>query len=298
MSILNMTQDGMPHLVLILTRTLFHCGPLDKEVLLLSCGKGLDIIKDEHIKNTLSNWTLLGLFKVNANEVSIQEQHKVALGNNLSSLEILLPSVLTAILLSRQNNSDGQFWENVKGQSSDFSRALSWMLAQDIFAINTTAHTQIDQLENSQILDPNRRLLQNNTRWNGLCDWMLFLGFARNGKSMSIDLTQALKSILPKIFKDTRELNGLRFVERAAELMPVLDGGTYRTKVEEILNTTTWSRPNAGYISNSLTRALERLNHENIIQITKSSDAKKNGITLTGAKNTPGRLITDISYIS
>ncbi|MGE9115738.1 protein DpdG, partial [Escherichia coli] len=88
-----------------------------------------------------------------------------------------LPKVLRTIALAPENNL--RFFEAEENKSADLNRGLSWILAQDIYTIDTSSHARIEALEGSQVADKAKRMLQNDTRWNGLRTWMIYLGFAR-----------------------------------------------------------------------------------------------------------------------
>jgi hypothetical protein len=123
---------------------------------------------------------------------------------------------------------------------------------------------------------------------------MLYLGFARDGMQWVVDPTDALRDAIPDIFGSSRELSGPAFVERAASVLPVLDGGAYRVEVEAALKDSAWPRLRAGLLSSSLSRAIQRLDREGTISLANRSDTE-GVVTLTG---TNARTWRDVSHVA
>ena len=195
-------------------------------------------------------------------------------------------------MLAPENNS--RFWEAEENKSADLSRSLSWMLAQNVYTIDTGSHPKVAALELSQVADLDKRILQNDTRWSGLRTWMLYLGFARGGAQITIDPTDAiLRDLLPEIFDQDQTLPARIFVERAAAMLPVLDGGAYRLQIEEVLKDSAWTRPDKGHLSTSFSRAIQRLDREGLIATQHKSDSE-GGVTLVGTEQRPWRTMTHI----
>ena len=145
-----------------------------------------------------------------------------------------------------------------------------------------------------QLVDSDaQRIAQNNTRWNGLKTWMLYLGFARDGMQWVVDPTQALREALADIFGSNRELSGPAFVQRAASVLPVLDGGAYRVQVEGALKESVWPRLRPGLVSTSMSRAIQRLDREGFIKLSNRSDTE-GVVSLTGSN---ARMWREVSHI-
>jgi hypothetical protein len=176
------------------------------------------------------------------------------------------------------------------------SRGLSWILSQNVYAVDTSSHAKIQPLENGQISDLSKRIFQNDTRWNGLRTWMVYLGFGRPGAQVTIDPTDALRDVLTEIFAGQSTLLAADFVSNAAGILPVLDGGRYRKQMEEILNRAVWQAPPEGRLSTSLSRALQRLEHEGLIAVEARSDTA-GGIVLQGTGPQPWRELTHIRLL-
>ena len=149
------------------------------------------------------------------------------------------------------------------------------MLAQDIYMVDIGSHVAIQQFEQLQVREEDRRILQNDVRWNGLRSWGRYLGFLWQGNALMIDPTQALREDLPLIFSDTVTLSATDFMSRVAEVFPVLDGGRYRIEVESVLDSSNWRKPEReGLLSTSLSRALWRLDQGGELVLVKRADTK------------------------
>lgn len=291
MSVLNQASDGLFNVLIVLVRALVRFGPKTREDLIGICGGEVDKVEVSQIKNTLTRWTELGLFGQDGDAVAIAEPHRSALGKTPDSAEARLPNVVRTISLLPANNA--RFWESEEAKSADLSRGIAWMLAQDIYMLDTSTDG-LTRLETAQLVDSERqKIAQNNTRWNGLKTWMVYLGFARDGMRWTVDPSDALRDALPEIFGARRELTTLVFVERAAAVLPVLDGGTYRTQVESALKDTALPKLRPGLLSSSLSRAIQRLDREGSIAIERKSDTE-GAVTLSGYN---GRNWRDISHI-
>ena len=295
MSVLNMPSDGLFNVLIVLTRALVRLGPKTSVDLLKACGADLGIFDPKQLNQTLARWSELGLFGLEDGLVTLREPHRSHLGKNSDSAEPRLPSIARAIALAPENNV--RFWESEENKSADFSRGLSWILAQDIYSIDTSSHAKIAALEGAQIADAGRRIFQNDTRWNGLRTWMVYLGFARGGSQITVDPTDALRDALADIFRQEEFLPAPLFVERVAEALPVLDGGAYRLQIEEVLKQSSWPRPRDGYISTSLSRAIQRLDRDGLIATEQKSDTEA-GISLLGSNERTWRRMTHIRRLS
>lgn len=248
MTILNTANDGFFNVLIVLHRTLAHHGTMDRDRLLRLCAPGLDA--DERLRNTLLRWTQLGLF----NE---SDDGKFEL-NKADKDPERLPSICRRLLFSEGNNQN--FWDKKGTRAADFTRALAFVLTQDIYANEFDKHEQVEELERFQVTDEDRRIFQNNTRWNGLRFWGDYLGFFWVDQRRWPDPTAAVREELEEIFGNQNELSASEFIARLGERLPVLDGGRYRLKIEETLEASEWQRPaRQDLLSTSLSRALWRL---------------------------------------
>lgn len=292
MSVLNQASDGLYTVLIVLVRAIMRFGPRSREDLILACGGAVEAVDTSQLAQTLNRWTELGLFGQEDGSVTISEPYKSGLGKSADEAEARLPRIVRTVAMLAENNE--RFWEREKSRSADLSRAVAWMLAQDVYALDGNVK-KLAVLEESQIVDSAKQTIgKNDTRWNGLKAWMLYLGFARDGMQWVVDPTLALRDALPDIFSSSRELTGPAFVERAASVLPVLDGGAYRTQVEASLKERAWPRPRAGLLSSSLSRAIQRLDREGAITLANRSDTE-GVVTLAG---TDMRTWREVSHVA
>ena len=295
MSVLNQASDGLYSVLIVLVRALVRLGPLSREDLLAACGVGFEgVVDPSHLTRTLNRWTELGLFATHNNLVVLASPHGETLGETPDEAEARLPKVARTIALLAENNA--RFWEAEAAKSADLCRGLSWLLAQDVYTIDTNAPKTIASLEIDQLTDESRCIFQNETRWNGLRAWMPYLGFARQGAQMAIDPTVAARDALPEVFASASSLTARQFVEALARLLPVLDRGAYRSQVEAVLSHSRWRKPPEGQLSTALSRALLRLEFEGHIALERGADAKE-GVALTGAGGRVWRRVTDVRQL-
>ena len=289
-----MPSDGLFNVLIVLIRALIRLGPKPRGELLKACGADLEAVDPKHLSQSLTRWTELGLFVVEEGVVALHESHGSQLGRNADIAEVRLPKLAREIALAPENNA--RFWESEENRSADLSRGLSWILAQDVYALDTSSHQKVATLESTQVADGTKRILQNDTRWNGLRTWMLYLGFARGGAQVTIDPTDAVRDMLPAVFDLDESLPAPIFVERVAAALPVLDGGAYRLKIEDVLKDSNWTRPADGHLSTAFSRAIQRLDREGLIAAEKKSDSE-DGILLIGVDQRPWRSMTHIRRI-
>lgn len=291
MSVLNQASDGLFNVLIVLVRALVRFGPRSREDLFRACGAEVEAVDTGHLTRTLTRWIELGLFGVEDGVVVLLEPYRSALSKSADTAETKLPNVARTIALAQQNNV--RFWESEESKSADFSRGTAWMLAQDVYTLDPNSD-RLAELETRQLIDPDRPVVQNNTRWNGLRTWMVYLGFAREGSQWIVDPTDALRESLADIFEHNQELTAPAFVERTAAILPVMDSGSYRLQVEAALKDTAWSRLRPGLLSTSLSRAIQRLDREGLIKIEQKSDTE-GSLALTGCDQRQWREITHLS---
>jgi hypothetical protein len=290
-SVLNQASDGLYTVLIVLVRAIVRFGTRSREDLILACGGAVDAVDTSQLTQTLNRWTELGLFGQEDGSVTIAEPYRSGLGKSADEAEARLPRIVRTVVMLAENNE--RFWEREKSKSADLSRAVAWMLAQDVYILDGNVKN-LALLEEAQIVDSAKQTIgKNDTRWNGLKAWMLYLGFARDGMQWVVDPTQALRDALPDIFGVSRELTGPAFVERAASVLPVFDGGAYRTQVEA-LKERAWSRPRAGLLSSSLSRAVQRLDREGAITLANRSDTE-GVVTLAGTNMRTWREVSHVA---
>jgi len=224
----------------------------------------------------LRTWTDLGLFiETPQSEVAFSPDLTNEAKDQEKGLN-LLPRTLCSVLFRKDNNQN--FWESEGIRSADLTRAVSWVLAQDIYTLPGGGYDAVESLEMSQFGQV--AVIQNNTRWSGLKAWASFLGFSWISRipasnTLIVDPTVALRGALPEVFGNSSKLTQSEFLQRLSQALPVLDGGSYRVKVEERLSLHSWQPTPPHHVSISLSLALMRLHHSGEIRLEEFPDADK-----------------------
>ena len=324
MSLLNSPSDGLHSILIAIHETLRLHENLTRDELIdlvapLPLFNGRKGTPQEKAKATLNRWIQLGLFVETNNK-------QIAIHNN----DFPLPVLARIRLLDEANNIDflktksapaGDFTRAVTWFLSQNSWTLdssSWIKIQPLMKLqlpnlrlNPTVsgidkavldqeedeeadgHEDEESSQSDEITSKRvGNLIQNGSRWKIFCDWARFLGFgwrARNGLLVS-DPTEAVRDVLPQIFGKSKELEARTMVNSLAQVIPVLDGGTYRERLETELKKTqgpdAWCPPPNSQLSTSLSRALLRLQEEKAIKAEMKADAKSSvRISLSGRNN-------------
>lgn len=277
MAILNRASDGLVSVLVALVRSSIAFGEMPKQKLLdICCPKSLVGDKQEKGRQTLNRWHELGLFVISEKEqIQVTDEFRSRLKKtNAATTEIA--DVALRVIFKQENNLN--FWSAEENKSSDFTRAVAWMLSQDVHKLVPTSHPEVEHLCNSQAVSSEIILLQNNTRWNGYVSWATFLGFGRS-ESGSVsggfitDPTPAIRRYAIEILPKGDEVPINEYIENMSLSIPVLDGGDFRKMVESKLNPDKWTPPGPGKLSTSLSRALLRLRAMGEIRLIKKSDS-------------------------
>lgn len=251
MSLLNITNDGLPNVLAVLhSRVLASKNAVPRDELLEAVAPG-GVVEDEgkQVRQTLRRWTELGLFIETDNMISVLDRPSKVPAGALQTLAFTR-RIACRYALSDQNNQE--FWAAEGARSADLTRTLAWMMAQDVFR---TRFGDLERLESEQIENSDRRLMQNSTRKTGVNYWSEFLGFSRQPGG-DIDPTMAVRDVLPEILAPGEGMSARDFVERIAEQLPVLDGGRWQALVLAEVNASALAPLQPGQVSTALSRAL------------------------------------------
>lgn len=117
-----------------------------------------------------------------------------------------------------------------------------------------------------------------------------YLGFLELAPDQNYytDPTRAIQGFLPLIFGEQKTLPIKTFMANMAEVMPMMDGGEFRVKVQEMMAENGWSASESSNISTSTSLALRRLEISQQIQlIVGSDDAASLSLQLPGGETRP-----------
>ncbi len=269
MSILNRPSDGLHNVMVALYGAIVEFGPLSKEDLVRLCSHPR--AGDESVLKTLKTWLDAGLFVATDGTIDIKLSCRPIGENSLAKSA----RIAARTLAMSETNNNGFDREEDASPTGDFSRAISWLLAQDILEFYRATWEMVERSAMNQVGESHPRILVNDTRWAGLQAWGKFLGFLSNTYGLAIDPSLAVRDVTPDIFRaaDTNSFVASVFVERLSATLPVLDGGRYRVAVEGMMDEQHWVRPPAHVLSSSLSLALVRLEAEGVIRLELLSDS-------------------------
>lgn len=276
MSILNITNDGLPNVLSVLhARVLASRGSIAKEDLLKAVAP-TEIVGDEgeQAKNTLKSWSDLGMFIEKNGIISAPDKATKKPSGPIEEIAFTR-RVACKYALADQNNEN--FWAAKGARSADLTRTLAWVMAQDAFK---TRLSGLEALEAVQIRNDGRRLMQNTTRQSGYRFWAEFLGFSRQPGG-DIDPTVAVRDALDSVIPDGTEIGARDFINRLAQQLPVLDGGRWRELVLAEVDPISLPNLQQGQISSALSRALLCLRATGELLLVNRADTGSS-IVLTG----------------
>ena len=292
MTLLNKASDGIHNVLIILIRSLSD-QKKSKEDLFQSCKVGG--MDEEKLIQTLNKWTKLGLFEVSeTGEIKLKIQQRFSKSTN--EIDIIIPALVREVIF-REDNNKNNFWKNENNGSADLTRALAWLMAQDIYTAklenNDLLNLSVTQFRNSGF-----DTITNSRDLPTLREYARFLGFSVGLNGLMIDPTTALKQDFKFAFKMGETLDAQSFMNKVSSLCPILDKGFYRKKIEEKLNTTAWKKvDNENKISSSLSFAIMRLSEMKILRLKKRDDSSSM-FQPTGAKGKNwGDPFTEVEYI-
>jgi hypothetical protein len=278
MSLLNLTSDGLPNILVVLYATIAKSrAPMTAKELIEAVAPEA-VVKDPRLaKTTLTRWTELGLFKADAN-TEVLSLRQPPPTDMKSEAEIVRAVRMEArsLALSHANNDD--LWAREEARSADLTRSLAWLLALDVYR---QGGVNLFALANDHIRETGLTLMQNESRLTGLRSWGHFLGFIRHPKAIDIDPTLAILEVLPDCIGPGEEMPARDLVEKLSYALPVIDGGRYRQAVLDKLRDNALPPMQASQLSTSLSRALHCLMVNQTLQFKLLSDVGSS-ITLTG----------------
>jgi len=269
MSLLNLPSDGLPSVLVVLYSTAALArSPLTFDQLLEAVAPAGVVPDQKMARVTLNRWTELGLFELDAVSklIKLAQPPQIELK---SDAEIVRATRMAARQCALSEVNNPSLWARESARAADLTRSLAWLLAQDVYRLSFSS---LQALEATQIANDEVRLMQNDTRKNGLQFWGHFLGFVRQPGGGDIDPTLAVRETLNLCIEKGDELPAAAFVERLVQHLPVLDGGVYRVAVESQVERDVLPAMQPGQLSSSLSRALMSLMFDQSLQFENKSD--------------------------
>jgi hypothetical protein len=263
MSLLNLTSDGLPNILVVLYAAIAKArAPMTAKELIEAIAPE-SVVKDVRLARiTLNRWTDLGLFKEDP-DTKVLSLHRTPPTEMKNEADIVRAVRMEArhVALSEANNGD--LWAREETRAADLTRSLAWLMALD--HIHGTGLT----------------LMQNGERVIGLRSWGYFLGFIRHPKAIDIDPTLAITEVLPDCIDPGEEMPARDLIEKLAQALPVIDGGRYRQAVLDKLRDSALPPLQATQLSTSLSRALHCLRVNQTLLFSSRADVGSS-ILLTG----------------
>ncbi|MDM4769071.1 protein DpdG [Solimonas sp. SE-A11] len=277
MSLLNLTNDGLPNVLVVLYAAVARSRSTMSRDELLESVSPAGVVDDDGkmARQTLNRWTELGLFRDDGSAISLAQPPSREWRDEREFLASVR-SAARRCALSEANNGD--LWAHENAKAADLTRSLAWLLAQDVYR---TTFSSLEDLELKQIADPEARLMRNDTRRNGLQVWGHFLGFVHQPGGGDIDPTTAVREVLNDCIQPGEDMPAVTLIERLAESLPVLDGGGWRRAVEARLSSQALPTMAEGQLSTSLSRALIGLLLEEELRFENRADVGSS-IVFTG----------------
>jgi hypothetical protein len=278
MSLLNLPSDGLPNVLVVLYSTVARARSVLETDELLDRVAPAGVVTDPRMARvTLNRWIELGLFRLDdAGQGVLLAQPPEA--DLKSDVDIVRATRIAArhCTLSAANNPS--LWARESARAADLTRSLAWLLAQDVYRLR---FGDAQALELTQVANDDLRLMQNDTRKNGLQFWGHFLGFVRQPGGGDVDPTLAVREMLPACIGVGEEMPSAEFIERLAQELPVLDGGVYRVAVEAQLEKDALPPLQQGQLSTSLSRAMFSLMFDQTLQFENKADVGRS-VVFTG----------------
>ena len=292
MTLLNKASDGFHNVLIVMIRSLLERKKSKKD-LFESCMVGG--MKDDKLAQTFNRWNKLGLFNVGETGVVELKMHQKFLKSKQKG-DAIIPAILRDIIFLK-NNNENNFWRNENNGAADLTRALAWLMAQDIYSTELESNGLV-RLSSNQFRGSDFDTITNTRDLPTLKEYARFLGFTVGLNGQMIDPTEALKQDFRYSFQKGEKLDAHSFIQKVSALCPIMDKGLYRKRIEERLNLDFWKKVDQGNrISSSLSFAIKRLSEMKVLKLEKLDDSAS-ALQPTGAENENwGKPFTHIQYI-
>lgn len=180
---------------------------------------------------------------------------------------------------------DENFLEPENKEVAQLYRSLAFILSLHLFAPFGGESLTVKKLD-AKLQDLFIDYQLNDSEKAYFLEYCHFLGFleiksaTHQETQYVVDPTEAVKSVLEKIFVDRTHMAIRDFIRALSGLLPVLDGGYYKSNVENYLESKNSMTFNSNQISAALSHALQRIYHMGIIKFEVLSD-DRNAMSLT-----------------
>src|SRR5690348_12021209 len=122
MSLLNITNDGLPNVLVLLYSTLASSkgsSLSDSRLFSLLAPPGLPPNAESMVRKTLNRWIELGLFAYNKERYSINDDYRIPPKTPETHISLELRKVVRRAVFARHNNE--RFWDATENRAADFT---------------------------------------------------------------------------------------------------------------------------------------------------------------------------------
>lgn len=293
MTLLNRPSNGHVPSMVVLWRTARAFGPMARAKLEALCRPRVDP-DQSRIPVTFATWRSVGMFVEDEDGLvhlaapfdAIDATDTEAL--RTAVLDLLLRPENTPALLDRAATED-------ISRASDFVRVACWTLAQDPYRLADWNEGRVLGEAGKQGIE----LFKGAGRWSSFQEWAYFVGLGtptRHGFVMTP--ARAIREILRDgryavVLPTTEDVPLSAFLDDVAKALPVIDGGTYRGQLDDVLRANGHGRA-VHQVSASLALALLQLHHEEEIVLTDRAADVATRLSLIGRA---GRVVRTASHV-
>jgi hypothetical protein len=208
----------------------------------------------ERLRKNLDFWLEEGLWL--KSEAGISTHSPLANERNL-------PGRVLRTLMA--NEPKETLLEGMRGQP--FLLGITALLAQNKYTFvgkstltKETVPGAVGLLLKDSINEGERRQINLSNEATTFLEYAFFLGFVEPFmEGYLVDPTRAIESVLDSVLDNHSSLPAIDFISRLAEVLPMMDGGSYRQQVEPLITADNWIPNEPLHLSASLSQALVRL---------------------------------------
>lgn len=200
--------------------------------------------------------------------------------------------ILTLIVRNSKDTTDSSILDGTRVEP--FFRAMTCLLAQQAYTFmggDVLEPGKYEEAVNKWL--PGGRGLNLTNELTVFLQYGKFLGFLEPfGVGYIVDPTRAIEPNLKSVFGGESKLLLKTFIDKLAELVPLLDGGRFRILLEPLMQDLGWHPREVSQVSPALSHALVRLESSFQLRFDKASD-DKNSMQL----QLPGGVIRDVGDV-
>ena len=293
MTLLNRASDGLSTVLLTMFRAARLLGPrAEAEFKALLAPGTIAETAEEKIQQTLTRWSQIGLFDI--------EEGQVALAEGLEDLEYrfeLQPDLWELRKTTLRLVLEMAVTEGVHTVDDAVSGAW-WFLSVDPFRHPIRNFEDVQRSLSETGADP--YLIQNDTRWQGLLDWMQFWGLCLQSYSsfpLVPNPSEALGWFVNDLLEHGERTPVIDFLRRLNEDLPIvpilMDGPVTNSLSEKLPGEARPLEERGARLSVSLSLALETLQAAGLLKLVEVDIADRWLLTHGDGRNTVTHLLRE-----